>query len=73
MGMTTIEQLRELRRLSGLTQSELAQKAGLTRMAVQRIESNTSDPRLSTVQCLARACQRQLNTDTFFPASANEY
>lgn len=37
-----------------MTQAELAAQAGLSRMTVQRLESNGLDPRLSTLHEMAR-------------------
>ena len=48
------------RRAAGLTQGELAEKAGLSRMAVQKAESGSTDPRLSTLQVMARALGMEL-------------
>lgn len=47
--------LREARRAAGLQQEELARRAGVSRMTVQRLEAGTIDPRVSTVGVLARA------------------
>jgi transcriptional regulator with XRE-family HTH domain len=47
--------LREARKRLGLKQEEIARRAGLSRMTVQRIETAAIDPRLSTVVVLARA------------------
>lgn len=46
--------LEEARRAAGLTQAELADRSGVNRMTVSRIESG-EDPRFSTLQELARA------------------
>jgi transcriptional regulator with XRE-family HTH domain len=43
-----------------LSQAELAEKSGLSRMAVQKMEAGASDPRLSTLQVLARAMGMEL-------------
>ncbi len=50
-----VTQLIALRKAQRLTQAELAQRAAMTRMTVQRIESTGTDPRLSTVAELAKA------------------
>jgi transcriptional regulator with XRE-family HTH domain len=47
--------LRDARRSTGLTQGELAERAGLSRMTVQKIEAGAIDPRLSTLAVLVRA------------------
>lgn len=49
-----------VRNAAGLTQAELAERAGLSRMAVQKAESGTTDPRLSTLQVMARALGMEL-------------
>ncbi|SRR5690554_5933579 len=54
------EEIAEARRALGLTQAELADKAGLSRMAVQKAESGSTDPRLSTLQVMARALGMEL-------------
>lgn len=43
------------RKASGLTHEALAQRAGLSRMTVQRTEAGKIDPRISTLLVLARA------------------
>lgn len=47
--------LREARRAARLSQGELAARAGLSRMTVQKLEAGAIDPRLSTVEVLMRA------------------
>jgi transcriptional regulator with XRE-family HTH domain len=50
------DRLRELRTAAGLTQQELAVKAGLSMSAVAHLEGGRiPDPRLSTLKALARA------------------
>src|SRR5690606_12614089 len=48
------EQLAQARSAAGLTQAQLAERAGLSRMAVQKAESGNTDPRLSTRPAVAR-------------------
>lgn len=43
-----------------MTQADLAEKAGLSRMAVQKVESGATDPRISTLQVMARAMGMEL-------------
>src|SRR5690554_5441501 len=50
----------QARQAHGLIQAQLAEKAGLSRMAVQKAESGTTDPRLSTLQVMARAMGMEL-------------
>jgi transcriptional regulator with XRE-family HTH domain len=47
--------LRRLRTAAGLTQMELADRAGINFTAVSRLERGDRDPRLSTVARVARA------------------
>ena len=49
-----IEQLTQARKAAQMTQAELAERAGLSRMTVQRLESGGLDPRLSTLSEMAR-------------------
>jgi transcriptional regulator with XRE-family HTH domain len=50
-----LNELQHARRAAGLTHELLAQRAGLSRMTVQRTEAGKIDPRLSTLLELARA------------------
>lgn len=50
-----LKELEALRRALGLSHEALAQRAGLSRMTVQRTEAGKIDPRLSTLLVLARA------------------
>ena len=43
-----------------MTQADLAAQAGLSRMTVQRLESNGLDPRLSTLHEMARVLGYEL-------------
>lgn len=52
--MSIIAELEQARKAAALTQADLAQRAGLSRMTVQRTEAGL-DPRLSTLQEMARA------------------
>jgi transcriptional regulator with XRE-family HTH domain len=47
--------LQQARRAAKLSQHALAARAGLSRMTVQKVESGSIDPRLSTVTELLRA------------------
>ncbi|AKM33107.1 transcriptional regulator [Pandoraea faecigallinarum] len=55
MAMSLMEPLIAARKDAGLTQAELAERAGLSRMTVQKMESGALDPRVSTVLESARA------------------
>ena len=50
--------LTAIRKARHMTQAELAQHAGLSRMRVQRLESNGLDARLSTLQEMARVLEQ---------------
>lgn len=52
--------LTAVRKSRPMTQAELASRAGLSRMTVQRLESNGLDPRLSTLQEMARVLEHEL-------------
>jgi len=47
--------VREARRLSGLTQRDLARRAGTSQPAIARIETGLASPTLSTLERLAAA------------------
>lgn len=53
--MSIFKDLARSRKAAGMTQAELAAAGGLSRMTVQRIESEEIDPRWSTLQEMARA------------------
>lgn len=55
--ITTLAQTRKTVRM---TQAELAERAGLSRMAVQRTETGDVDPRFSTLQEMARVLGMEL-------------
>ncbi|WP_137919599.1 helix-turn-helix transcriptional regulator [Hydrogenophaga sp. 2FB] len=57
--MSIVQNLESTRKAASLTQDELAQRAGVSRMTVSRIEAGM-DPRLSTLQELARAMGMEL-------------
>lgn len=48
--LITAEDIRRLRKMAGLTQKNLSEKAGVSQSLIARIENNTVDPRLSTVK-----------------------
>ena len=47
--------LRQLRRLKGWTQAQLAEAAGVTRVTIQKLESGVREPRVSTMARIAEA------------------
>jgi len=48
--------VREARRRAGLSQAEVASRAGTTQSAIARLESGRSAPSLERITGLARAC-----------------
>jgi transcriptional regulator with XRE-family HTH domain len=54
--------LREARSSAGLTQRELARRAGVPQPTVARIESGAVMPRVDTLDRLLRWCGRELTT-----------
>lgn len=49
--------LREARELLGLTQEQVAERSGVHFTEVSRIEAGKRDPRISTVERLAKAVE----------------
>jgi transcriptional regulator with XRE-family HTH domain len=64
--------LKELREQAGLTQQQLAEKAGMHKLTVAKLEQGIREPSWATVQALADALG--VNTDAFRqePAAAPE-
>lgn len=58
--MSLLKDLVAIRQAHQLSQTALAQKAGLSRMTVNKIETGTVDPQLSTLEELARALEVEL-------------
>jgi transcriptional regulator with XRE-family HTH domain len=52
--------LKRLRKRRGITQAELARRAGLTLPYIGRLEIGQHDPKLSTLRRLARALRVSL-------------
>lgn len=57
-----IEQLTQARKAAQMTQADLAERAGLSRMTVQRLESGGLDPRLSTLSEMAHVLGLEFHT-----------
>lgn len=53
--LITAEDIRRLRKMAGLTQKDLSNKAGVSQSLIARIENNSVDPRLSTVKKIVQA------------------
>ena len=53
----------EVRRLSGLTQKQLASRAGTSQAAVARYESGVSNPSTATLQRITRAAGFEVRID----------
>jgi len=53
--------VREARRRAGLTQRELAERAGTTQSAIARLESGRTSPAFDAVQRLIRLCGFRLD------------
>ena len=49
--------LRRLRKARGVTQEDLAEAAGITRVAYRNLETGISQPRPETLQALARSLE----------------
>ncbi len=60
MNFSLVADLVALRKASELTQGQLAERAGLNRMTVQRLETGTLDPRVSTLMEIARVMGMEL-------------
>jgi len=54
--------VREARKRAGLTQRELAEKAGTTQSAIARLESGRTQPSFDAVVRLVRLCGMDLHT-----------
>lgn len=55
MELPVAQNIRQLRQLKGLTLQELAEKAGLNRIAIRKIENGESAPKTETLQRIAEA------------------
>ena len=71
MGSDLVARLTQARKAAHLTQAELAERAGLSRMTVQRLEGGNLDPRLSTLQELARVLSLELHAVPATPAPSH--
>lgn len=71
MSIPIHQNLRDLRRLAGLTQEQVAQQVGLTRQAISSYESGRTQPDLDTLEALARACGAEI-TDVLYGAGQRQ-
>lgn len=55
------KRLKELRAKNGLTQLQVAKRAGLTLAYIGRLETGHYDPQLSTLKKLAKALQCKIS------------
>lgn len=69
-GLPFGKKLAEARRAAGLTQQELADKAGVHISHVQRIEAGTSQPTVDVLKRLAEALQVSIDLLVFSKPSA---
>lgn len=60
MANTVEQQLRRARKARGLTQRQLAERAGVSRFVVSRTETRGDDTRLSTLEAMAEALELEL-------------
>lgn len=58
--MSAAQLLSDARRVAGLTQAELGQRAGTSQAAVARYEAGTVSPSVRTLERLLRACGHRL-------------
>lgn len=70
MGHDLVARLTQARKTARLTQAELAERAGLSRMTVQRLEGGNLDPRLSTLQELVRVLDMELHALPSVPVAS---
>lgn len=57
------QELKDLRRRAGLTQAELAKRAGVSQSLIARIETGTVNPRLSTLMRIYTALREYLEEE----------
>ena len=63
--MTISQNLKDLRRLSGMTQEQVAEKVGLTRQAISSYESGRTQPDLAMLEQLAEVYGAEI-TDVLY-------
>jgi len=55
--MITPQQIRGARAMVGLTQAELAERAGISKTGLNNIERGSADPKASTLAAIQRALE----------------
>ncbi|MCC6012863.1 MAG: CBS domain-containing protein [Candidatus Verstraetearchaeota archaeon] len=65
VNLITPQELRRLRKKAGLTQKELAKRAGISQSLIARIERGTVDPRLSTLRKIINVINEVLGEKKF--------
>lgn len=65
--MRAADLIREARRRAGLTQQQLAERAGTTQSSIARWERGRSEPDFSTVLRLVRLCDLELEVAVVEP------
>ena len=70
MSVDTAELLLEARRSAGLTQAELARRAGTSQAMVARYETGIASPTVRTLRRLLRAADRDLELSSVASAAA---
>lgn len=63
MELLTPEELRALRKRAGLTQAELARRAGVSQSLIARLEAGTVNPRLSTLMKIYNALREYMEEE----------
>lgn len=71
-GMSPASLIREARAAAGLTQAELARRAGTSQPAVVRYESGAASPSVVTLERLLRAAGRRLELSAVPTATAHD-
>lgn len=62
--------VREQRTAAGLTQSELAQRTGMSQPAIARLEAGGTEPTIATLRRIAAALDIELVVEFHTPAGA---
>ena len=61
--LPTSEDIKRIRKSSGLTQQDIAEKAGVSQSLIARIEAGTVDPRLSTIRKILKVINEHRQKD----------